>query len=225
MPYGKQIAVDNERLFATNRCVHRLTDSHEAKAALARNPYHRACREGCNFLFIYPKSICLFRQYNPMEEIMTLSKITQWADRHKFLSYFLIIIFVFVLFIFKPLKPTNPSNPLFIESWFRVSDYNFNYGGLKHALKILFPVGTPKDYVDLMLVERGNLETIDNTSTTPGFFGYYYRPFRLTYDPWRIDVYYNEDMKLDGILLNREVINGDMAIIEKRHQDAVKGAK
>lgn len=156
---------------------------------------------------------------------MALNKISQWADRHKFLSYFLIIVFVFVLFIFKPLKPTNPSNPLFIESWFRIHDYDFNYGGLKHALKKLFPVGTSKEYVDLMLVEHGKLETVDNTSSIPGFFGYYYRPFRLTYDPWRIDVYYDEKMKLEAILLNRELINGDLANAEKRYKDSRKGVQ
>lgn len=148
-----------------------------------------------------------------------MNKIDAWITKHKFLSIVVGLLLVPVIFIYKPYKATNPSNPLFVESWFDLNDYQFQQKDLSKALQKLLPVGTSKERVDLIIVKYGGADVIDNTTTTPGFFGYTFKPYGLSYDPLRIDVYYDNHNKLDVLLLNRVTVNGNFDIVRKRHAE------
>jgi hypothetical protein len=89
---------------------------------------------------------------------MAFNKIWNWVKAHKFITVLVIILLTPFVVIYKPYKVTDPSNPLFVEAWFRVTDYRpFHEDDLKDALRDLFPVGTPKAYVDKMLVDRAGM--------------------------------------------------------------------
>jgi hypothetical protein len=148
-----------------------------------------------------------------------MNKLNQWIDKHRFLSIIIGLSLLPFIVIYKPYKATNPSNPLFVESWFDINDYQFQQAKLGNALKKLLPVGTSKKRVDQILVNYGGTNIMDNRSTAPGFFGYTFQPWGLSYDPLRIDAYYNEQDKLDVLLLNRVVLNGDFEIVRKRYKE------
>ena len=142
-----------------------------------------------------------------------MNKLFFWVKSHKAITVLAVAILLPLIIIYKPYKPTNPSNPLFVESWFRLNDYGlFRFDALKHALKVLFPVGTPKEYVDKMLVEYGGAERTDQAryDREKNWFVYWYKPFylKLTPDQLMVDVYYDENDKVKILMLNRGLING-----------------
>jgi hypothetical protein len=145
-----------------------------------------------------------------------MNKFPLWIKPSKAVIAFFIILSLPFIIIYRPYKATNPENPLFIESWFRLSDYDFRPEQLQHALKVLLPVGKSKDYVDLMLSKRGGAEIIDSTKYRKGFYAYGFKPTMLflTPDSWYIDVYYDKNDKIAVILFNRELINGSWNLIK-----------
>jgi len=151
-----------------------------------------------------------------MENIM--DKLRAWVVKHKFIAVLLILFLVPFICIYKPYKATNPANPLFIESQFSLSDYYFRRQALIDALQKLLPIGTEKERVEQILVEYGGAEIVDNNSTTKGFFTYRYKPLHITYDPTRIDVYYDDINKVEVVLFNRMAVNGNFETIKKRSQ-------
>lgn len=149
-----------------------------------------------------------------MENIM--DKLRAWVVKHKFIAVLLILFLVPFICIYKPYKATNPANPLFVESWFSLSDYNFRHDSLSDAVKKLLPVGTNKARADLILVNNGGAEYVDNNSTSPGYYSYLYYPIKLSYNPSRIDVYVDQDNKIVAVLHNRKLIVGDFSKIQKK---------
>lgn len=69
------------------------------------------------------------------------------------LTCLIVLSFVSYFILYPPNKVIDPTQPGFSEENFRLRDYDDL--SLAHALKVLFPKGTPKEYVDLMLVKRG----------------------------------------------------------------------
>lgn len=141
-----------------------------------------------------------------------MNKIITWIKQHKKMTALIVILLLPVIIIYKPYKATNPSNPLFVESWFRLSDYGlFRQAALEDALKDLFPAGTPIEYVDKMLVEYGGAEKIDNTDFLPGYYRYRYKPWYLmtTPDDMWINVYCDKDNKVEAVLLWGKPVSGN----------------
>ncbi len=52
-----------------------------------------------------------------------------------------------------PWKITDPHDPRFVEEKFRFSDYEKSED-LQEALRVMFPMGTPKEKVDEVLYNR-----------------------------------------------------------------------
>ena len=147
-----------------------------------------------------------------------MNKVLAFFKTHKIFTGIL-ILFLLVWFCYSPpIKPTNPSNPLFVESWFRIRDYSGT--ALQRTLPKLFPMGTPKAYVDLMLVERGGASATDQTMFVHGKYAYIYQPISLWFTPdaWRIDVYYSPDNKVEALNFGHEFIVNE----RYKPQDAVK---
>ncbi|MBP7722391.1 MAG: hypothetical protein KA155_07615 [Alphaproteobacteria bacterium] len=87
------------------------------------------------------------------------------------------IIFLFTVLVLSacnPFKITDPSNPRFKPENFSFKDYG-NRESYIQAFKILFPIGTKKEFVESVLVEAGGAKTQnDKTSHT---MIYMYEPF------------------------------------------------
>ncbi|THU41878.1 hypothetical protein FAM09_07195 [Niastella caeni] len=133
-----------------------------------------------------------------------MNKVSSWVQQHKVLSTILALVFVSYLWYDMPFKATDPASPYFIESLFRMRDYGSasGVGQLRdNVLPKLFPVGTPKDYVDLMLVDRGGAHIIDITQYNIGGYIYSYKPVQLTFTPddLNIRIYYDKNMKVEAV--------------------------
>lgn len=125
------------------------------------------------------------------------------------LACLIIVSLVSYFILYPPNKVIDPSQPSFSEEKFRLRDYNG--ASLAHALKVLFPKGTPKEYVDLMLVKRGGAGMANQESIERGRFLYGYKPLRAFLVPysWRIIVYYNNDGKLESLRFGHYILDKD----------------
>lgn len=143
-----------------------------------------------------------------------MNKALVFFKAHKVFTGFLIIILLGWFSYSAPIKPTNPNNPLFVEQLFRLRDYDRD--SLKMALSALFPVGTPIEYVDLMLVKRGGAEKLDRSYVGYQYCRYYFKPLRLLFTPdaWWIDIYFNPKNEIEVIMLNRHVVNGNWETVK-----------
>jgi hypothetical protein len=142
-----------------------------------------------------------------------MNKITTFLKRYKKTSIFFGILFVFYLGYAMPFKATDPNSPLFIESLFRLRDYGRGAGVVELRDKVLpklFPVGTSKEYVDLMLVDRGGADILDKTHFAVGMYTYTYKPLflMLTPDAFNIKIFYNQTYKVNGIHFGGKMIVG-----------------
>jgi hypothetical protein len=144
-----------------------------------------------------------------------MSKTTQWFKKHKIITSVLVFTLLWYVWFHPPFKSTDPASPMFVESLFRLRDYDhvrsFDIEKLKRDLPILFPVGTPKEYVDLMLVDRGGANVANQTEYTFGKYSYSYQPisFWFTPDAWFVTVYYDENNKVAAIAIGNDFIVGD----------------
>lgn len=121
-----------------------------------------------------------------------------WIKQHKILSAFLVILLLSYFWYAPPFKVTDPSNPLFVESWFRLRDYGSAQGVQELRDKVLpklFPEGTAKEYVDLMMVTRGGAHIIDQSMYDEGAYVYRFKPLYLflTPDDFNIHFYFQDD--------------------------------
>lgn len=142
-----------------------------------------------------------------------MNKFITWIKQHKILSAFLIVLLLGYLWYSPPFKATDPLSPMFSESWFRMRDYASEKGTRELRDKVLpklFPVGTPKEYVDKILVTYGGARLDDHTNVIEGMYIYRYTPLylMLTPDSFMIRVYYDQNNKVKSIRFAGEVVNG-----------------
>jgi hypothetical protein len=141
-------------------------------------------------------------------------KAAEWFKKHKIITSLLAFIFLWYVWFHPPFKSTDPASPMFVESLFRLRDYDhvrsFDIDKLKKDLSILFPVGTPKEYVDLMLIDRGGAYIVDQREYTHGKYRYKYQSISLwaTPDAWIIDIYYDQNNKVEAIGFGTDFIVG-----------------
>jgi hypothetical protein len=133
-----------------------------------------------------------------------MNKIATFLKRYKKTSIFFGILFISYMAYAMPFKATDPSSPLFIESLFRLRDYGSDAGAVELRDKVLpklFPVGTSKEYVDLMLVDRGGAKEDNHTTIFQGAYFYRFSPFYLipTPDSFIIRVYYDQNNKVAAV--------------------------
>lgn len=133
-----------------------------------------------------------------------MNKLLLWVNTHKVLSAILTLVLVSYLWYDMPFKATDPASPFFVESLFRLRDYppGSKVEELRDkVLPELFPVGTAKKYVDLMLIERGGAHIIDQTQYSVGRYVYSYTHIRmaLTPDAYNIRVIYDKDGKVQVV--------------------------
>lgn len=57
-----------------------------------------------------------------------------------------------------PLKVTDPTSPKFVESDFKFEDYA-EFRKFRQAMEVMFPVGTPKERIDRILVGSGGAKS------------------------------------------------------------------
>lgn len=112
-----------------------------------------------------------------------------------------------------PFKATDPNSPFFSEQLFRLRDYGKGEGVVELRDKVLpklFPVGTSKEYVDLMLVNRGGAEGDNHTTEYEGYYIYRFLPLYLilTPDAYNIRVYYDKNNKVEAIHFARALVVG-----------------
>ncbi len=141
-----------------------------------------------------------------------MQKVKTWVRNNRKKSLFLAIIFGFYLWYDMPLVSKDPTSPFFVESLFRMRHYNGNDGALVLRDKVLpklFPVGTPKEYVDYILVEKGGGHIIPSQAFI-GMFTYRYMPLYLllTPDQFDIRVYYNPQNKVEAIIFGWKRVVG-----------------
>lgn len=101
-------------------------------------------------------------------------------------------------------KAADPTDKNIIASNFRWRHYTSNDG--IHELQNtvfpeLFPVGTPKSYVDKILSEQGGADIIDQTNDAFGAYAYKYKPLNmmLTPDSLFAIVYYDKNAMVESI--------------------------
>jgi len=82
-------------------------------------------------------------------------------------------IFLFGIFItiMQPFKVIDPSIEGFDPDSFKISDYK-DIESIQHAYKALFPPGTPKSYVDRVLVKAGGARAFKFRNEKINLWGY-----------------------------------------------------
>lgn len=111
-----------------------------------------------------------------------------------------------------PWKVTNPHDPQFNEEAFRFEDYYGRDGGeqLQEALRVMFPIGTPKEKVDHILYESQPkyteatkwgawMKRIEFNPRKPqerNIWGYLYEPYHGSINKWNLHVYYDAENKV-----------------------------
>ncbi len=144
-----------------------------------------------------------------------MNKLSLWVQRHKILSTVLGLIFVSYLWYDMPFKATDPASSYFVESLFRMRDYQCGSGveELKDkVLPVLFPVGTEKKYVDSVLVNTGGASIDDQTKGyAEGAYFYRYLPLCLLFTPdeYIIRVYYDKNETVENIHFAGETVVGN----------------
>jgi hypothetical protein len=76
-----------------------------------------------------------------------------WKKKYAILTALLVVVFLGGFMAFgNPFKVTDPSDPRFNPDKFSFSDYK-SREELADAFRVLFPVGTPKEFVDRVLIK------------------------------------------------------------------------
>jgi hypothetical protein len=108
-----------------------------------------------------------------------------------------ILIIAGALFIYRPFKVTDPSDPRFNPDSFSFSDYASG-DELDDAFRQIFPIGTPKSFVDQVLVDAGNAR--QSKDKTYKFLVYYWEPWRFhLHKPPHYNFTFDENEKLLNI--------------------------
>ncbi|MCB9989805.1 MAG: hypothetical protein H6867_00310 [Rhodospirillales bacterium] len=102
-----------------------------------------------------------------------------------------------------PGKVTDPSDPNFDPMQFRFEDYR-SREEFQPVLRQMFPVGTPKEHIDKILIDAGGAKDKGVTLYSRGFYRYEYKPWyfpiteMLAFSncmPWSVRVCYDEQQK------------------------------
>jgi hypothetical protein len=108
------------------------------------------------------------------------------------------VVIAAIMVFGNPLKVTDPADPRFNPDKFCFCDYAAG-SGMREAFKKLFPVGTPKEFVDRVLINAGGAE-IWKRGEKINFYGY--REPRRIYEmkqPPSHFFLFDEDLKLVNI--------------------------
>jgi hypothetical protein len=102
-----------------------------------------------------------------------------------------------------PFKVTDPSDPKFNPDKFRFEDYP-GIPQMTEALKKLFPVGTPKEFVERVLVKAGGAEAKDNPEADKSStrIQYYYESWYQFKGGSAINVSFDSNSTVSQVLLN-----------------------
>jgi hypothetical protein len=108
-----------------------------------------------------------------------------------------------------PWKVTDPHDPRFVEENFRFEDYYGRDGSkrLQEALRVMFPIGTPKAKVDRILYENqpkftdktkwgGSMKQTRNyprKKSERNIYHYYYTPYPHALNIFVVSVFYDSD--------------------------------
>jgi hypothetical protein len=104
---------------------------------------------------------------------------------------------LFWFYVPDPLKITNPIDPRFNPYSFKYSDYPPNRCAERERFKLMFPIGTPKKYVEEVLVKSGEAEVAKIPDTNV----YSYRPTNVIFSYlYSITIFhYDENQNVEDI--------------------------
>jgi|GEM_PF-4135758 len=139
-----------------------------------------------------------------------MDKLISCIKQHKAVAI-IIVVALGYLWYAMPFKATDPSSPFFSESLFRMRDYASNEGIHELQTKVfpkLFPVGTPKSYVDKILSHYGGADIVDDTNDAFGAYTYVYKSLgmMLTPDSIFVTVYYDKNARVEAIWFGKMVV-------------------
>lgn len=127
--------------------------------------------------------------------------------------FLLLAVAAFV--IVNPFKVTDPSDPRFDPDKFKFSNYSYDDDSLRDAFQKLFPIGTPKDFVDRVLVDAGGA-TGGQGRTLKELYSYYEpkgeRLRHLMKGPPHYNFIFNEDNTVNNIYLGSYLYPGQLTI-------------
>lgn len=140
-----------------------------------------------------------------------------------FSNLFFLFLGVFLLAACNPFKVTDPSDPHFDPMKFSFRDNLFDREAKMDAFRKLFPIGTPKEFVDEVLIEAGGATSSQSKQLPrvwrylePQYFGFPKGPVhRFIFD---------ENNKVDNIYysVSEYLYSSRTTIEELRKQENLK---
>ncbi len=141
-----------------------------------------------------------------------MEKIKTCIKRHRVLAAVLVVVGIGYLWYTMPFKVTDPNDPRFVPELFRMRDYASYEGVRELQTKVfpkLFPIGTPKSYVDKMMIDRGGATINDQSDLDKGDFSYDFMPLNMYGDSLMMKVFYNCNYKVIALWFAGKWIAGD----------------
>lgn len=148
--------------------------------------------------------------------------VKKLAKKQIIILAILIAVIGIVMSIANPFKVTDPSDPRFNPDKFRFSDYSYDDDSLRDAFRKLFPIGTPKEYVDRVLVDAGNARMSQDPTYDELYLYYEPKWHRLRHfmkGPPHYNFIFDEDMRVVNIMVGAGLYPGQPVTSDLKYRE------